>query len=283
MMALVYEEAEIDEAIEESTAGRASSETLLSLLQKVEDDHERDLQRRLRRRTKWNALRRNALTRTDALADDLYSRRMDALWNAFLRDHLPGITAPYARQFAEGLKEKDLDAAHPRFWFDAGVLDHLESVRSEVMRRCGYPGMREISLVEIRMALETRASRDRQRGTKGELAVSRATSLDGEDIIHAPKSKLGWVVLRPSVADTYLRWWVDRDVGLVNKIGVAERLEGLGLARRMIEAMIDAHPEVQTWKTTYQRAPGAKLLKVIAALYPQYGWESGVGRMHPPD
>jgi GNAT superfamily N-acetyltransferase len=81
-----------------------------------------------------------------------------------------------------------------------------------------------------------------------------------------------WLDADP-MRDTYVRWTRSGAQGEVGKIVVSELLHGLGIARRMLEYMIEQHPEVNRWTTTAKTSDGARLFSDMRVRYPHYGWD----------
>ena len=132
-----------------------------------------------------------------------------------------------------------------------------------------------VTVGDISTALETAANQDRVFAASAEIVVDRAVDQAKPHSNIPSHNLLGWVNIKPHRGYTFVRYHIKGDVGQIEKIGVNEYIRGLGLARRMLEELMRAEPQVKTWNTTSKRTDGVRLFDYMRALYPDQGWETG--------
>jgi ribosomal protein S18 acetylase RimI-like enzyme len=75
--------------------------------------------------------------------------------------------------------------------------------------------------------------------------------------------------------DAHIRYTRKGTRGRIDKITVDHRLQGIGLAMHLLDALLQEHPEVPIWITSPQTNEGSALFAKARKRWPSYEWKNG--------
>lgn len=247
------------------------SHSLICALSYLLDRHATAVRgRRRQQRPRWwlekfgPTKRQRAQAREDAEVQAVADRYQSLYRRQFLR----GEVSWAAWRLSSSMKSDRTG----RFWMDS-IMDQGDCILADLRDSKMVREFCQVNTDDVRVALdEDRAARPRR--AEAPLLVDAAID-QSQPTGLSQRELVGQVIPVEPIQDTFLRWWVKGETGLVQKISVNARLQGLGLGRRMLFEMVSAHPEVTTWNTTPQNSDSGPLFDHMRELLPQYGWKNG--------